>query len=350
MSDSKGIPKPATVQWVREEVPGVKTIAIAMEDGSSIPYTAGQFIALVFTHHGREERRSYSLSSAPQTDEVVTFTVKRVDNGAYSRLLADRAKAGDKLMTTGASGFFTLPTQVAAYRQVFFFAAGIGITPVFSVIKALLHTEQQTEAVLIYSNRNIADTVFYEALNGLQEKFPTRFRVLFLYSTAFDLSRARLSKSLVRQLLIEYADAPADKQLFYVCGPFPYMRMVIYALEEAGIDSEHIRKENFNTIERNIAYALPPDTATHTVSLLQNGLVHTFPVSYPDTILQAAKKYGLSLPYSCETGRCGSCAAICTSGKVWHSYNEVLMNIELERGCILTCTGHPLGGDVHIAV
>ncbi|MFL5771700.1 MAG: 2Fe-2S iron-sulfur cluster-binding protein [Flavisolibacter sp.] len=67
---------------------------------------------------------------------------------------------------------------------------------------------------------------------------------------------------------------------------------------------------------------------------------------YPDTILQSAKKAGITLPYSCETGRCGNCAARCVHGKVWLSYNEVLTEKELEKGLTLTCVGHPVGGDV----
>jgi len=52
------------------------------------------------------------------------------------------------------------------------------------------------------------------------------------------------------------------------------------------------------------------------------------------------------LPYSCEAGRCGSCTATCIDGKVWMSYNEVLMDDEISKGRVLTCTGYPIGGDV----
>ncbi len=66
-------------------------------------------------------------------------------------------------------------------------------------------------------------------------------------------------------------------------------------------------------------------------------------VQYPLTILQAAKQAGLELPYNCEAGKCGTCAATCLQGKVWHSYNEVLVDSELEKGRILTCTAFPFG-------
>ena len=331
---------------IREETPGVKTFTISSEDGNAMPYLAGQFLTFVFTHHGREERRSFSISSSPALNEPLSFTVKRVDNGAYSRLLIDRAKAGDKLYTTGAAGLFTLPENMDVYQQVFFFVAGIGITPVFSLIKTLLYTQPRKHLVLIYSNHSQAEVVFYNELNALAEKFPDNFKVKFLYSTSFDLVRARLSKALLPVLLREYALVPYDKILFYVCGPFSYMRMVIFALEEQGIDDEQIKKENFNTNNRAIKTIEPPDKATHQATIHFEDRQFTFPVEYPDTILQAAKKNGISLPYSCEVGRCGSCAASCTSGKVWLSYNEVLMNADLEKGMILTCVGHPVDGDI----
>lgn len=335
---------------IREETPGVKTFTVSSEDGSAIPYSAGQFLTFVFTHHGREERRSFSICSSPALNEPLSFTVKRVDNGAYSRLLIDRAKVGDKLYTTGSAGLFTLPENVVGYEQVFFFAAGIGITPIFSLIKTLLYTERGKHVVLIYSSRSREEVVFYNELNALAEKFPDNFKVEFLYSTSFDLARARLSKALLPVLLNEYAHVPKEKMLFYICGPFSYMRMAIFALEEQGIDDEQIKKENFNTNNRAIKTIEPPDKATHQATIHFEGRQYTFPVQYPDTILQAAKKNGLALPYSCEVGRCGSCAALCTSGKVWLSYNEVLMNSDLEKGMILTCVGHPVGGDIEITL
>ncbi|MFI5196115.1 MAG: 2Fe-2S iron-sulfur cluster binding domain-containing protein [Chitinophagales bacterium] len=75
-----------------------------------------------------------------------------------------------------------------------------------------------------------------------------------------------------------------------------------------------------------------------------------FPVQYPDTILQAAKKHGLALPYSCEVSLCSSYTAICTKGEVWLSNNKALMDIDLWYGGVLTCVGYPIDGDVSIEV
>ncbi|MES2704098.1 MAG: iron-sulfur cluster-binding domain-containing protein [Bacteroidota bacterium] len=334
---------------IREEVPGVKTFFVAGADGGAMPYISGQFITLVFTHHGREERRSFSISSCAEMGEPLAFTVKRIDNGAYSRYLVDRVAVGSTLYTTGAAGMFTLPAEMGALAQVFFFAAGIGITPVVSLIKSLL-VGSDKQVVLIYSNRSQDEVVFYNVLQALVKQYPERFQLELLYSTAFNLERARLSKSLLPVLLQEYARVPYGDMLFYLCGPFDYMRMVVYGLEEQGISNSYIRRENFNTNNRYTPRAEPPDKAAHVVTLTVNGSERSFEVHYPQTILQAAKANGISLPYSCETGRCGSCVARCTEGKVWLSYNEVLMPADLQKGLILTCVAHPINGDVRITV
>ena len=126
--------------------------------------------------------------------------------------------------------------------------------------------------------------------------------------------------------------------------------MAILSLEEQGIKDEQIKKENFNTNNRVVNRADPPDKADHVVTLRTGGKAISFPIQYPDTILQAAKKKGITIPYSCETGRCGSCAAMCTQGKVWMSYNEVLMDSDLKKGMVLTCVGHAVGGDVTLEI
>ncbi|MBS1690457.1 MAG: iron-sulfur cluster-binding domain-containing protein, partial [Bacteroidetes bacterium] len=287
---------------------------------------------------------------SPMLNEAATITVKRVDNGIYSRHLIDKAKVGDELYTTGAAGLFTLPANINDYEQVFFLAAGIGITPIFSLIKTLLYTNNHLKITLVYSNRTTEEAVFHTELQILAGRFAERFTIEYLYSTAFNLQRARLSKWLLPKLLQEYALADKSKMLFYLCGPFSYMRMVSWSLEEQGINTENIKRENFNTELRPSKILTPPDIAAHTVHLYLHGKQYDFVSQYPDTILQAAKKQGITLPYSCETGRCGSCAMLCTKGKVWLSYNEVLTDADIARGLTLSCTGYPVNDDVTLVL
>ncbi len=337
-----------TIAAVKEEVTGVKTFELQPLQGD-IAYSPGQFLTFAFAHHHKEERRSFSISSTPVLQQPLAITLKRIDNGAFSRLLTDHAKVGDVLYTTGAAGLFTLPADIATKKQLFFLAAGIGITPIFSLLKTALHLYPSLHIVLIYSNRNREETVFYDELVALQGRFHSRFKVEFLFSSSFDLGRARLSKWLLPKLIEEYRIVPRQDIYYYICGPFTYMRMAIISLEEQGIPAVNIKKENFYTVVQ-LPHVLPPDTETHLVHLDLHGTHHTFVVQYPQSILQAAKKLAIPIPYSCETGQCGSCIALCTHGHTWLSYNQVLTDSDLATGKILTCTGYPVGGDITLKI
>jgi ring-1,2-phenylacetyl-CoA epoxidase subunit PaaE len=335
------------ISEINEEVKGFKTIVFA--GGHDLHYQPGQYLTFVHQHHNQEIRRSYSLVSSPALEEPLTIGVKRVANGAFSRLLVDRAKPGDHLVTTGAGGFFTLPENLSAYQQVFFFAAGSGITPTFSLIKTLLVRHPHLSVVLIYSTPSAAQTAFYLPLLEYAGQYP-QFHLRFLFSNAPDLRMARLNRDLLIELLDRHVKQNRERTLFYICGPESYMRLCTYTLQEESVPKENIRRENFIIEKKQPPKAIPPDTETHFVTIQQGETRYRFPSTYPDTILQSAKKQGIELPYSCETGRCGNCAARCTGGKVWLSYNEVLTEKDLAEGLTLTCVGYPIGGDVLLKV
>ncbi|XZF15413.1 2Fe-2S iron-sulfur cluster-binding protein [Chitinophagaceae bacterium MMS25-I14] len=336
-----------TISDIKTEATGVKTIFLSKSDSFSLPYKAGQFLTFIFPgNYDGEQRRSYSFSSSPDTDNFISITVKRVPNGRYSRYFADNARIGDTLKTIGAGGLFILPEH-QTFKQYFFLAAGVGITPVFSMIKSLLQRSDDSEVILFYSNTSVSETIFYNELEALKTAHTRRFHIIYLFSTAADLSRARLSKWLLPQLLEEYASGDKSSHIFYLCGPFAYMRMAALGLEEAGYAREQVRKEEFDTT-RPKPKILPPDQEQHKVTILFKDKTYNLQVQYPATILQTAKKQGIPLPYSCETGQCGTCTAKCTNGHVWMATNEVLTDADLAKGLILTCTGYPVGGDAEI--
>lgn len=331
------------VVHIINETSHTKSFVLSQPDGEPIRYKPGQFLTLVFKKKDRDERRAYSISSTPVLKEPLTITVKRIDNGEYSRYLFDTVKPGDTLYTIGASGYFTIPEDVSGYNHFFFLAAGSGIAPILPLIKTVLHSNLMISVTLIYSNRSTEDTIFMKSILQLMQEFPGRFEVDFLFSTAQQLFKARLSKA----LLVQYLNEKVNNKLrtrFYICGPFGYMQMATITLLTEGVPAENIRKENFST-EKPVIKEQPPDVDPHVVHIDINGKREQLTVQYPLTILQAAKQTGLDLPYNCEAGKCGTCAASCLEGKVWHSYNEVLVDSELQKGRILTCTAFPYGAE-----
>lgn len=314
----------------------------------SLPYQSGQFLTFVFQLQNKQERRSYSISSCSEWQEPLAVTVKRLANGAFSRPLLDYGQPGDVLtIVGGASGFFTLPPSSESFDQIIFLAAGSGITPVFSLIKSAIHRYSQVPLLLIYSNTSQGKAIFRKPLIEIQKNNAHRFQIEWLFSRDQDLKRARLNKLLLAEMIRHYKKTKSDRILVYLCGPFNYMRMATIVLQTAGILVKNIKREIF-TPEIPVSLARPPDVKPHTVEIHIQGKVHTLTVQYPDSILAAAKKAGIELPYSCEAGRCGSCVASCTKGAIWMKYNEVLTDREVEKGRVLICNGFPVGGDVAI--
>lgn len=333
------------IQKVVRETPDTKSFVLVPQDSLLPVYRPGQFLTFLFEKRdGSEARRNYSISAVPALHEPLKITVKRIPNGEFSRKLVDDAGEGTILRSTGASGFFTLPDQPQAAGLYLFFAAGSGITPVFALIGTLLYEYADTRVVLIYSNTSASQTIFYRELLTLQQAFPDRFQIEFFFSSSDAVQGKRLSGFRVMQLLEQYAGSEKKRALFYLCGPFEYMRMITIVLLSNGIVAGQIRREIF-VIEKPVANQRPPDVDLHRISIFREGMLHTFETQYPETILQAAKRIGIALPYSCESGQCGTCAATCISGKIWMLRNEVLLDTEMGKGRVLTCTGYAIGGD-----
>jgi ring-1,2-phenylacetyl-CoA epoxidase subunit PaaE len=263
--------------------------------------------------------------------------------------MVDRVRAGDNLYTIGASGFFIVPEHIDRYRQVVFMAAGSGITPVYALIKTILHRQLPIDILLIYSNTATTYSIFFRELKQLAENSRGRFQAEFLFSRSVDAHKSRLTPETLELFMRKHAVTVAGNSLFFICGPSSYMRMLTYTLTTLGADQNRIKKEIFH-VQHPTVRPKPPDTEPHTVTLIRNSEEKKFIAEYPVTILQAARLVNIHIPYSCETGQCGTCVAKCLQGKVWMAQNEVLLDEEMQKGSILTCTGYPVEGDVTIEI
>jgi len=337
---------PLKVISVRDEAPRTRSFVLQFPDEQKFSYKAGQFLTLVFPGKFNEQRRSYSISSIPDA-EPLTITVKRVDNGEFSRYLLDYCGVGSTLYTIAPTGFFVLPSHPEKYSTFVFFAAGSGITPVYPLIRTLLLRHSGVKIFLCYSNHSQEETIFLKEIQMLEAQYPGILTIEWLFSNAKNLLRARLTKSRVEEQLSGATVIGKDSALFYLCGPHEYMQMISITLLREGVEPHQIRKEIFNAIKPP-QRELPPDTTSRQVTIHHLGEQFKIDVAYPRTILAAAKSSGILLPYSCEAGKCGTCAATCTKGSVWMSYNEVLLDKELAEGRVLTCTGFPVFGDVEL--
>ncbi|PJJ79673.1 flavin reductase family protein [Mucilaginibacter auburnensis] len=327
------------VEDIRQETADTATFLLAEANGAKVPYAAGQFITLVLNHHGNEIRRSYSLSSSPD-EALLAITVKRVSNGEISRFMLSKVKKGDLINAVSPAGKFTL-SKTTGIKNIMYLAAGSGIVPVFSHIKYLLARPEDINIVLFYSNNKADDILFNEALSKLQTHNTRRFTIVSLLSS----EGKRLSNDYLEQLLHQHLGNNFTNTLFYICGPFAYMRMIRLTLLFMGVEQENIRKENFviETVPVAESTAVYPP---QNIKLQINNEVYSIAVGENQSILQAALQNNIALPYSCRGGMCSTCIAKCVSGKVEMSVNDVLMEADLAEGWVLTCTGHPVTDNV----
>lgn len=313
-------------------------------DGVKLNYKAGQFLSLVFQVNGKELRRSYSFYSSPAIDEPLSIAVKLVENGEISRFIHHQLAIGDEVEMAEPNGQFIYQPDARA-KTIFLFAAGVGITPLLSILKTALVTESHSKIVLVYSSRSADETLFLEEIAEWQVKYSERFKVIHLFSNSKNLMRARLNGFLINQLVKENLAFSKEDAICYTCGPVDYMDVCRITLLGGGFKPHQVKRETFvlpeDEVDEDDGTEKVVDKNTYSIILQFKGNVHHLSVPWPKRILDVALENKINIPYSCSGGVCSTCTATCTAGSVRMDYNEVLTDDEVANGRVLVCTGHP---------
>lgn len=340
---------------VLKQTNDVVLIELEPVDGIMPKYESGQFLTVLFDINGKEIRRSYSICSSPLVNEPLSIAVKLIENGEISQYLHQKTKLGDRITTLPPTGIFVYQPVLPIKRTVFLFAAGIGITPVYSILKSALLGESESRVILIYSNRTQSSTLFYRELNELQERFANRFKIFYLFSDSKRLQFARLNSFLIQDLVNANLTYDKSDAVCYTCGPIDYMVVCRISLLGMGMRQDQVKKETYFIPEDEIddddsTEKEVQDKNTYNVILQFQGETYQLEVPYYKRILQVALEHDINVPYSCRAGICSSCVATCTSGGVKMDYNEILTDEEVKQGRVLICTGHPTQDNTIIAI
>ncbi|BBZ12093.1 ferredoxin--NADP reductase [Mycobacterium branderi] len=314
----------ATVTRIVKETADARTFVLAPHD-QPFSYRAGQFCTFRVTVDGEQLYRSYSMSSAPETDDELMTTVKRVPGGKVSNWLIDNVSEGDELTMTRAAGTFCLTPTAAPLLA---FAGGSGVTPILSLVKSALATTDRSVRVLC-ADRDRASVIFDAVLDELAERYLGRLSVV----RHLDDEHGLIDAAAVRDFV--GADADADN---YVCGPEGFMAVVRAALPGPG----RVFVEDFDATP-----AVKPPAAVDgaevggTVTIYLERKKVSVPRVAGETLLESARRAGLAPPFSCEAGNCGTCMARLTEGSATMRVNDALEEDEVADGYILTCQGVP---------
>lgn len=235
-----------------------------------VNHKPGQYITVKIDHPDvPTSPRNYSLSDRPGVGHY-RISVKREPRlspsapaGLISNYLHDHVQEGDQLDIGPPCGEFTLDPQHASGRPIVLVSGGIGITPVLSMLKSLVHHGVKTPIYFIHAARNSHVHALAGEVRRLADEFPN-VRTHFRYDAphADDVAKRHCDSTglidieLLRQLL------PSHDADFYFCGPKPFMTGLYHGLKRWGVDESRLRFEFFGPKEE-LAAAEPEMTATH---------------------------------------------------------------------------------------
>jgi ring-1,2-phenylacetyl-CoA epoxidase subunit PaaE len=307
---------------------------------SHYTFVAGQYVNLKVTLDGQEIRRAYSICSAPKSGEL-RIAVKSIKTGFFSKFANEKLAVGNVIEVGTPEGKFTFEPKTDRQKNYAAFVAGSGITPVFSILKSVLEEEPNSTFVLVYGNKSEKDTIFHNQLHDLQLQYVGRLFVQYVYSqsTADNALLGRIDHTTVN-FILKNKHAEMEFSKFYLCGPEEMINLVSNTLKENNISDSDIKFELFSTASNDKEATSGADGHTE-ISILVDSEETTFEMSQKQTLLEAALKQGLDVPYSCQGGICSSCICRITEGAAEMKKNQILNESEVAEGLTLACQAYP---------
>ncbi|WP_159949345.1 ferredoxin--NADP reductase [Polaribacter septentrionalilitoris] len=328
-----------TIKEIKQETADAVSVLFDIPKNlkANFNFTAGQYITLQKELDGKEVRRAYSICSTPKSGDI-RVAIKSVENGTFSVYATSDLKTGDTIEISAPEGRFLLNPE--ANKNYVGFAAGSGITPILSMVKMVLENEPSSTFTLVYGNKSVADTIFYDELLTLDSKYDN-------FNLEFVCSRERQENMLFGRIDTpftnffvknKYKEISFDAA--FLCGPEEMIHTVSDTLKEAGFTDENIHFELF-TVSVDEEATSEIKEGTTEITVLLDDEETTFTMTQTDNLLAAALRNDLDAPYSCQGGVCSSCMCKITEGKAVMVKNSILTDNEIEEGLTLACQAHP---------
>ncbi|MCK5478362.1 MAG: pyridoxamine 5'-phosphate oxidase family protein [Methylococcales bacterium] len=340
-----------------EESSVIKSFYLQAPADQKPHFQPGQFLTLKTQIDGQEIIRTYTVSSAPGDSHFrISIKHERSDDskpeGVFSSYMHLQAAVGDIIQAKAPTGTFTYNS--AEKRPALLIAAGVGITPMISMVRHALQEGIRTRAMrtvtIICSARDDAQRAFFDELNEIATYSEGRIRVVWALTQpeshlqiGSDFHHhGRISKQLLQSIL---SDQEFDT---YLCGPNSFMQSQYNWLRELGISNAHIFTEAFGPA------SLERDEETISNTLMQLPAAKEAIITFTESrleqawsqndgsLLEFAEAHGLNPSYGCRSGQCGACKARLLSGKV--TYKQAI-STPLNEDEILLCSAIPAAED-----
>ena len=339
--------KVTSVERVADDATCV-TVEIPPSLRDAFAHHAGQYVTVRRTIEQRDERRTYSIVTAPG-GSAIKLGIRQQTGGRVSGDIAANLRTGDTLDVGTPLGRFRTgidPKRAFCYVA---FAAGSGITPILSLATDILAREPHSRFTLIYGNRSISRTMFLEETLALKNRHLDRVSLHFVMSREpqqTELLNGRIDGAKIAELAKHMPEiSGADEYL--ICGPgdmVDEVRNAIRTLNGGAV----IRFERFAAnpppvgVPTKQSDAIQPREVLATISVVMDGRRRSFPMAPGDpSVLVAAERAGLALPFSCRSGICATCRARITEGAAVMTHNIALERWETDLGFVLCCQARP---------
>ncbi|MFV0574090.1 MAG: 1,2-phenylacetyl-CoA epoxidase subunit PaaE [Vibrio sp.] len=324
-------------------------LSIPQEHKEEFTFHPGQHLTFKVNINGEELRRCYSICSSPQESEL-QVGIKAIQDGRFSNFALNELKEGDVLEVMSPQGQFGFTPAKESAKQYLGIAVGSGITPILSMVKASLEQEPESSFTLLYGNRSVSSMMFRQELLDLKNTYPNRFHLNTFFSredNEVGLWNGRLDENKLRELSEQIFNW-AEFDACYVCGPEELLDACKDILVESGLDADKYHVERFNTVTKR--KDKPANQSEHTkVTVKRDGRVMNIDMtSQDDSLLDAALRQGVDLPYACKGGVCATCICKVKRGEVDMGVNYSLEADQIENGYVLSCQAVPTTHEVEI--
>jgi ferredoxin-NADP reductase/MOSC domain-containing protein YiiM len=335
---------------INKESGSVTSFFLGPIDGQPLPiFQAGQFVVLrlLIEPDKSPVLRSYSLSDQPAADHF-RISVKNELNGIGSSFLCNRAREGDLLDVSAPRGSFTLrPGQ----NPVVLLSAGVGATPVMSMLHSLAAERSQREIWWVYGARNRVEHPFAEESRSLLKQL-SRGRGYIVYSkpAATDQVGADFdAPGHIDTGLLENIGVSQGSD-FYLCGPTSFLQNMRDGLRNWGVPAGNVHTEIFGSLDAitpgmaQVVHSLhlpegPPGSGP-AVSFARSGITATWDRKFA-SLLELAEACDVPVRWSCRSGVCHTCMTGLIGGSV--VYNPEPLD-RPAAGNVLVCCSQPNAG------
>lgn len=312
---------------------------------SDFSFKSGQYVTLRSKINGELTSRSYSICSSPKSG-LLTVAIKCVEGGVFSNYANEALREGDHVEVSAPEGRFVFENDNS--KKIFFgVAAGSGITPILSIIKDSLESNDESKFILLYANKSIGDTMFRSEIEGFKSNYNSRFFCYNIYSRENNINSeyGRIDSGFINYCLKQHSELNFDK--FFICGPEELTKLISEELSKLGFEKNKISYELFiSKSDSKIESNLSESNSKAKITCDYEDFEITIPKNM--TILDAALNQKIDVPYSCQGGVCSSCIGKITSGSGKMLENNILTESEIEDGLVLACQTIPTSETISI--